>query len=223
MFHCAVQLDESVPARPARSPSDQGRGLLSVALFPLWPLTPDPHLCLFMNHWFLFHLVYMIGIWGGNDYQTHLSSERYWTITQFNIYKIYFRCYILYICVLSTCQSPSWLFQGSFAFCQQHVAGGGHSGCSEMDILFFLLFFYLALTLSEEHRVAKCCLFLHKPNSFCLNKWKRLCFCLLYSLAQFCCSHHSATLTHTHTRQYTMTHCFKTACVQFLFHQRQIF
>lgn len=137
-----------------------------------------------------------------------LSSERYWTITQFNIYKIYFRFYILYICVLYTyIYLPCELFPRVPLLSVNNTcipcAGGGDSGCSKMDIIlfwdFFSLFFFFLFLFSfnsfqgEEYPVAKCCLFLHKPNSFCLNKWKLLCFCLVYSLARFGRFHHGAT------------------------------
>lgn len=93
--------------------------------------------------------------------------------------------------------------------------------CFVLGFSFPFFFFFFKFSFNsfrgEEYPVAKCCLFLHKPNSFCLNKWKPLCFCLLYSLAHIGCFHHRATLTHVHkvTTEYIFRYRSKTTCVRF--------
>lgn len=121
----------------------------------------------------------MIGIWAGGSKHNGwgrlsdtpplmLSSERYRTITQFNIYKIYFRFYILYICVLYTCiylpcelfpRAPLLSVNNNLHTLQEEAILGAARWISFSCFCFCFFsslvsfFFYLALTLSKERNI----------------------------------------------------------------------
>lgn len=118
-----------------------------------------------------------------------LCSGKYWSLTQFNIYKIYFRFYILYICIstvhfyLSPCVSAPQVFIWFLSATSAYISEGGNAGWNGWVYLtsFFFIFSFKLFWRRGKYRFAKHCLFLHKPNSLCLNKRKWLLYCLCKS------------------------------------------
>lgn len=121
----------SVLARPLRRrPGGEGHRIGAEAFRLLLSFHFFPTFVCSLIHLFCFDspLVYIIGFEKRKNEEKKkiirhttlmLCSERYWTLTHFNIYKIYFRFYILYICTVHLYISPLWAVpQVSFAFCQ---------------------------------------------------------------------------------------------------------